>query len=622
MIYRLIARASLAFAAVSTTLQPIAASAEDRLARSLASQARTAARSAQTDLGTIKRDVSARLTGQGAAPAAVPQSVELLFDRNSYRTGYSSSSISETMGGLTLARTCARGTLDDDGSYRFFPDGRARITMHGVAVSKTAFLNKVNINNATPVDTTGWGKGRPDAATSGAALLSLVNAPPQLIAAGFGRLIVEGKINGNVIASDARIGGTPGAAAYANVASSGAGNLNPHFLQPVIWRDARASAVVRLRMASTTTNSFSLGTTPALYTIPVTPAETVGGPRLQLTQGGRAYIAMIGLYEAAAPDLPTLTYGASAAAKAETALPHIGNNRVVAVAHRTDVVAAKRTQLLSPTTLDLKTLGSQSWGAIGSYGSAVYAQPARAAKQYIVAGWGQSNMVGGDTAVSSYETDNDKIVYRTVLSGVTTEAPISEYLPFTASATSTPWTPLMYTARRLRDFYNASKVIVLPDAMGGTSLVAGTPEWGVGGVRRTRALNNLTSAIAAYPNAEVIILWSQGEQDAAGGTTGRAYHLAEVNWFETIRAIAPKAKFVIGGMVPEWMNEASHAERIAIEAAHKQTAATLPGVAYVPGPVGFAGAKPNPGLVHFVNAAQPIRGRSWADQAMALTLPN
>lgn len=585
--------------------------------------------------GVARGNVIARGVALGvpAANAAdfLSQSIELRFSAAQYRYGLVTTTIPTDLRGFAFSRAGTRLARDADGTYRRFRTGNPRITDQGFkhAGASVSHTNMSSIaDNATPLGLPTVGRGMTGDA---AATLTLVDQSAALINGGFGDLIAKGEMNGNALF----INNTAGAATATMRLSGTVGVTGSVTVRAVLW----GTGQVALRTNSVSNSTFFLTATPTLYSFTLTTANAGDQFQLNVNAGSVCYTILEGIYPGTGPDFPIPIHGASATVGAEVAslaLPTAID--VVTVVHSTGVVAAKKASLLSTTSLDLMNLNAQPWGMIGDYVSGIFAMPARPPEQYILALFGQSNMAGGDgLATDPYATDNANLFHRTVIGGTTTEAALAEPLPFSGTApTGNPWTPGVYAARRLRDFYNASKVIVLPDALGGTALTtAASDNWSTGGSRRQRAKNNLASAVAAYPNAKVIILWSQGEQDAAdnagaisGGTLTvdrltATYQAAEEALFREFMAIAPNAKIVIGGMVPEWIAENNHTERGAIERAHIQTAANMKNVAYIPGPVGFAGSEtaPGPGKIHYVNAAQPGRGYSWTDVSMTMQLP-
>lgn len=117
----------------------------------------------------------------------------------------------------------------------------------------------------------------------------------------------------------------------------------------------------------------------------------------------------------------------------------------------------------------------------------------------------------------------------------------------------------------------AASVKTIAAAVGGTRLYTGG--WQVGGTQYLYALAQLTAAVAAYPSAQVILSWIQGEADGSGGTTAAQYKQAFKDMVAGFRAVAPNLKVVIGSMVPEYI--AANAPVGVIDTAQKELPAEM-----------------------------------------------
>jgi hypothetical protein len=140
------------------------------------------------------------------------------------------------------------------------------------------------------------------------------------------------------------------------------------------------------------------------------------------------------------------------------------------------------------------------------------------------------------------------------------------------------------------------RVLLVPAAQGGTTLVAPTPQWAPGtpgGSLYENAIaaanDAVTKAIALYPNSRFVgSIWIQGESDADNGVTQAAYVSALKTLIAGIRTRvtgAASSWFVIGGMVPEQIT--GNAAYGVIDLAHKQVAAETNKCAFVAGPSGY-----------------------------------
>lgn len=172
--------------------------------------------------------------------------------------------------------------------------------------------------------------------------------------------------------------------------------------------------------------------------------------------------------------------------------------------------------------------------------------------------------------------------------------------------------PVYHAAKRLVDLDPTLKrVVVLPTAQGGTSLVGGP--WNLdGGALYLNLIAQLTAALAACPGAAVKIYVAQGEADAMAGVAPATYQAALQRAIEGVRAVpgAENARVVIVSMVPEWVADAAAPAgqtRQGIHAAHRALAAALPEVDFLHGVRGLA----SPGdTIHYSPEAARRNGRA------------
>ncbi|WP_426111020.1 sialate O-acetylesterase [Massilia sp. PWRC2] len=214
---------------------------------------------------------------------------------------------------------------------------------------------------------------------------------------------------------------------------------------------------------------------------------------------------------------------------------------------------------------------------------------------------GQSNMAGRGTYDALVDIGSDRIMqfggfssdarYRTIFSGADplhqTEAVETGLVgPATIAART-------YCAARPSN----RRVLLVPTAVGGTTLVALTPGWAPGNpggslYEGAIAQANLavTAALALYPNSRFVgTLWHQGESDGDNAVSQASYTAALkllVAGFRSRITGAAGSWFVIGGLCPEGITATP--ARAGIKAAHIQVTTDLDRCAYVDGPSGMA----------------------------------
>lgn len=171
--------------------------------------------------------------------------------------------------------------------------------------------------------------------------------------------------------------------------------------------------------------------------------------------------------------------------------------------------------------------------------------------------------------------------------------------------------PPMHMARRLLERQFASRVIIIPVAIGGTGLVGDVWDPDTPGSRYSDTVTKLTAAIVDHPNAVPIFTWLQGEWDA---TVGLSEVRAYIEKFRTLmaglRAIAGAAQMpaIVGGMVPEYILATAGVARI--NDAHLMLPNEIPNLTFVASPTGYQKAGE---AFHFTAAGARAIGRLWAD---------
>jgi len=146
--------------------------------------------------------------------------------------------------------------------------------------------------------------------------------------------------------------------------------------------------------------------------------------------------------------------------------------------------------------------------------------------------------------------------------------------------------PAYHIAKSLLTAGKASRVTIVPTAIGGTALVGG-PWASPSGARYTDTVTKLTAALADNPVAVPVMFWIQGEADATNLRTKQQYQTAFQSMLAGFRGVAGASKMrcVIGSIVPEYI--ASSAAHGRIDGAHQELARTDWGVYYVRAPLGY-----------------------------------
>lgn len=176
---------------------------------------------------------------------------------------------------------------------------------------------------------------------------------------------------------------------------------------------------------------------------------------------------------------------------------------------------------------------------------------------------GQSNMSGRGTYDAGIDTTDASVfqyggyssegTYRTIFAG---SDPLT--MPDKPSVGVGPG---MFFAKRYKQL-TGKKVLLVPCAQGGTSIVAGAVTWSPYGsfdANLSSAITQtnlaVTAAVAAFPGSSVKgILWLQGEGDGANSVAQATYATALYEVAKKLRATitgASNAWFVIGQMMPE-----------------------------------------------------------------------
>ncbi|PPF50886.1 hypothetical protein C5B94_15050 [Clavibacter michiganensis] len=170
--------------------------------------------------------------------------------------------------------------------------------------------------------------------------------------------------------------------------------------------------------------------------------------------------------------------------------------------------------------------------------------------------------------------------------------------------------PGMQLGRRLlADARPGRKVLIVPAAMASTSMTGdGSYAWNPADTRSrvnlfTRALGQIDQALAQDPdNRLVAVVWAQGESDATR-TDAAGYQGMLLDLVDRLGARYGEVPFLIGGMVPEWMNASPL--RQAIDTAQQGMPALRSNVSYVPGAAGYSRAEDS---IHYTAAGARAMG--------------
>jgi hypothetical protein len=122
----------------------------------------------------------------------------------------------------------------------------------------------------------------------------------------------------------------------------------------------------------------------------------------------------------------------------------------------------------------------------------------------------------------------------------------------------------------------------------------------------TRALGQIDAALAQDPdNRLVAVVWAQGESDATR-TTSEGYRTMLLDVVDRLNARYGAVPFLIGGMVPEWLNASP--QRQAIDQAQQAAPSLRANVSYVPGAAGYSRSEDS---IHYTAAGARAMGAKY-----------
>ncbi|RII90356.1 hypothetical protein DZF95_12520, partial [Clavibacter michiganensis] len=164
----------------------------------------------------------------------------------------------------------------------------------------------------------------------------------------------------------------------------------------------------------------------------------------------------------------------------------------------------------------------------------------------------------------------------------------------------------------LADARPGRKVLLVPAAMASTSMTGdGTYAWNPSDTRSrinlfTRALGQIDAALEQDPdNRLVAVVWAQGESDATR-TNAAGYQSMLLDLVDRLNARYGAVPFLIGGMVPEWLNVSTL--RQAIDTAQQGMPALRANVSYIPGAAGYSRAEDS---IHYTAAGARAMGDKY-----------
>ncbi|WP_228511832.1 sialate O-acetylesterase [Clavibacter sp. VKM Ac-2872] len=164
----------------------------------------------------------------------------------------------------------------------------------------------------------------------------------------------------------------------------------------------------------------------------------------------------------------------------------------------------------------------------------------------------------------------------------------------------------------LADARPGRKVLLVPAAMASTSMTGdGTYAWNPADTRSrinlfTRALGQIDAALAQDPdNRLVAVVWAQGESDATR-TNAAGYQSMLLDLVDRLNTRYGAVPFLIGGMVPEWLNVSSL--RQGIDTAQQGMPALRANVSYIPGASGYSRAEDS---IHYTAAGARAMGDKY-----------
>ena len=247
----------------------------------------------------------------------------------------------------------------------------------------------------------------------------------------------------------------------------------------------------------------------------------------------------------------------------------------------------------------------------------------------IIACLGQSNAVAYSAPASPEMDSIDPLIWQMPYGG--TEL-IPAKTPLNGIGTTPGLAPGYVLAKEyLKDAPAGTVVVLVPMGVGGTGLAPLTTStsgvWSVDYTGPYRHLFEMSveTTLDAFDAAEaqwgitptyLAATWNQGEQDATDQISRATYEAELDKLITTFRTrIGATIPFIIGGMVPEWVEEFGTAPRANIRKAHLDTPRRLERVAYADGIRNTGGSAGVPAdLVHYSREGITRLGRAMYRQ--------
>lgn len=232
--------------------------------------------------------------------------LQLDFDANRHVLNESKVDFSDLASSYGFSRANPAVTLKQNmltGEWESFSAGEPRVSSDGFLTEPASTNLSANFN-AKPTSTSGVTKGGDAAST-----LTVVSDEAELRVAGFGTLIDEGVMNGNVFKLD-NSAGTTFAFAFVN---SGAVNTNVHSCSVFARNSSNVDASMSGTGAWGTVVTIPKNTGYARYSFSSAPPNTGPSNRLQLgcDAGAVLYFILNQIEELSSPSSPIITAGTS-----------------------------------------------------------------------------------------------------------------------------------------------------------------------------------------------------------------------------------------------------------------------------------------------------------------------
>lgn len=246
----------------------------------------------------------------------------------------------------------------------------------------------------------------------------------------------------------------------------------------------------------------------------------------------------------------------------------------------------------SGAMLSVMVTATNAGGTVAALSPAV--GPVEAAVTYefetdiVILAYGQSNEQaqnnsGGQPYLSSDQDSTGRICRWDATSGAAVAAgqPMTGWPQFTQMGPARSYR----LAQELLARQNPEKKIIIVNcAVAGARLSGAT--LGVGGTHYNTMISRMTACLAAYPEAQVLMSFTQGEADGVAGVSEATYTTAVTNVVNNIKALSPNAaqmRSFIHQMVPERLfgPTADQPTWLPEDLSHKKFALSIPDTIFV-----------------------------------------